>query len=232
MWENRNPLSQLEYLTNHAADALHQGSFCMSKFETTAPRDFELIFYFGSLSSVLSHLGGCEMFLINSWRRIQQDRVLQQLWASNSLPGICLTCCLFCMTIKLKVEERKKQKTAPKSGWIPDLLEWPMCYSYLITLKLLWLQLRAALGASAHVQSHALKSVDLLTLLLPCWVLWLWGGGPRDLVEGVGAPLQAAPECPAPCASIGEEREHLVPILCQRAENRQGTCLIMCFTLK
>lgn len=114
MWENRNPLSQLEYLTNHAADALDQGSFCMSKFETTAPRDFELIFYFGSLSSVLSHLGGCEMFLINSWRRIQQDRVLQQLWASNSLPGICLTCSLFCMTIKLKVKERKKQKTRPK----------------------------------------------------------------------------------------------------------------------
>lgn len=63
-----------------------------------------------------------------------------------------------------------------------------MCYSYLITLKLLWLQLRAALGASAHVQGHALKSVDLLTLLLPCWVLWLWGGGPRDLVEGLELP--------------------------------------------
>lgn len=63
MWENRNPLSQLEPLTNHAAvrhraDVLDQGSFCMSKFEATVPRDFELIFYFGALSSVLSHLGG------------------------------------------------------------------------------------------------------------------------------------------------------------------------------
>lgn len=63
MWENRNPLSQLEYLTNHAAvrhraNELEQGSFHMSKFETTVPRDFELVFYFGSLSSVLSHLGG------------------------------------------------------------------------------------------------------------------------------------------------------------------------------
>lgn len=63
MWENRSPLSQLEYLANraamrHGADALDQGSFFISKFETTVPRDFELMFYFGSLSSVLSHFGG------------------------------------------------------------------------------------------------------------------------------------------------------------------------------
>lgn len=63
MWGNRNPHSQLEHLTNHTAvqhraNALEQGSFCISKFETTVPRDFELVFYFGSLSSVLSHLGG------------------------------------------------------------------------------------------------------------------------------------------------------------------------------
>lgn len=150
------------------------------------------------------------MFLINSWRRIQQDSVLQHLmllWASNSLPGIFQTCCLFYMILNTKVKGKKPKICLNTHA---NLLEgWPVCYSYLITLELLWLQL----CAGACVQGHTLKSCDFSsTFSIPLVVLWLWGGGPRGLGEGAGGwrcsrscprSLQAAPECPAPCVSIG-----------------------------
>lgn len=139
------------------------------------------------------------------------------------------------MTIKHQSKGKKEMKPKQNLNLNPhaNLLEdWPVYYSYLLTLKLLWVHLLAALGACAHVQSHALKSCGFSSAFsFPVLVLWLWGGGPRGLEEGSGgwrcsrsrSCPQAALECPAPCVSIsggeGTSCTYLVSASWEQARN-------------
>lgn len=145
------------------------------------------------------------VFLINSGEKSNRtvscsSSLCCSGWLTPS-PGFAWSAVYSTRLLNTKVKEKN-----PKI-WLnscANLLEgWPVCYSYLITLKLLWLQLRA------RVQGHTLKSCGFSsTFSFPLLVLWLWEGGPRGLVEGAGGwrcsrSCPRSSQCPAPCVSIG-----------------------------
>lgn len=174
-----------------------------------------------------------KVFLINSWKSVLCNPILQQ--PRSLLTGLCLILCsLFHPTIKPQSGEKKKK----------NLEKFPCKYTGRLS-HVLWLP-DNGLGACSRVKGHSLKSNRFFpTASSRVLVSWLQGGGPRSWRRGAGGCRCCPPSSPSGASkdqatqnlcvwASAEEIEHLVPILCQplRAGNRERTCLIMCFTLK